>query len=70
MVVSALSAIFLVSIVDMWDAYSQPNGANTYGWGNAAALANSSSSFSTPHNVLPSALSVPLVLGGASGSGA
>lgn len=66
LVVSALSAIFLVSCIDMWDAYSG-SGANNElgGWASLAALANSTASLQTPHNILPSALAVPLTLGGA-----
>lgn len=68
LVISALTAIFIVSCIDLWDAYSQPDSGNGLGWGGLGALANSSSSLHTPHNVLPSALSVPLVLGGMGGS--
>lgn len=71
LVVSALTAIFLVSCVDMWDAYSQPGaGANSAGaWPGLAGLANSSASVQAPVNLLPQALAVPLALGGA-GTGA
>lgn len=66
--VSALSAIFLVSCVDMWDAYSQP-GAGSNSLDAWASLANSSASVQAPPNLLPQALALPLLLGGA-GAGA
>lgn len=68
LVVSALSAIFLVSCVDMWDAYSQP-GAGSNSLDAWASLANSSASVQAPPNLLPQALALPLLLGGA-GAGA
>lgn len=75
MVVSALSAIFLVSCVDLLDAYEASrhpagpgNGLDGGVWSGLAALANHSSSLVMPHNVLPAALNVPLVLAGAGGS--
>ena len=70
MVISALSAIFIVSCIDMWDAYEASRGRNGLlgapgPAGTWADLANATSSFAIPHNVLPGVLSVPLVLAGA-----
>jgi SPX domain protein involved in polyphosphate accumulation/uncharacterized membrane protein YidH (DUF202 family) len=73
MVVSSLTAIFLVSCVDLWDAYeaSRHSGggpSNSLDGGVWSSLANHSSSLSMPHNVLPSALNLPLTLAGAGGN--
>lgn len=72
MVISALTAIFLVSCVDLWDAWAGSHSAGGGGgggpnglWEGLTGLANSSSSLSTPASVLPQALGLPLAhLGG------
>ena len=68
-VIAALSAIFIVSCVDMWDSFHESNAAMNalLGRSGGVGVGGFTSSLSTPHNVLPSALSVPLVLGGAGG---
>ena len=78
-VIAALTAIFIVSCVDMWDAYQASKGHGPAGAAMNALLGRGggggvgggsyASSLNTPHNVLPSALSLPLVLGGAGGGG-
>lgn len=72
MVVGALSAIFIVSCVDIWDAYEASRGKNgpLGAWAAMEAVAGASSSVTPPHVVLPllpQALAVPLTLGGAGG---
>ena len=55
----------------MWDAYEAGKGSNgplTSSWAALDAVARSNSSIATPHNILPQALSVPLVLAGAGGA--
>ena len=69
MVVGALSAIFVVSCVDIWDAYESSRGKNgpLGAWATLEAMAAADSSVTPPHVVLPQALALPLTLGGAGG---
>jgi peptidoglycan/LPS O-acetylase OafA/YrhL len=67
LVTGALTAIFLVSCVDLWDAYEASRGKNgpLGGW---QALAAANASVATPHVALPQALALPLSLVGAGGA--
>lgn len=69
MVVSSLSAIFLVSCVDLWDAYqaSRSGGGGAPNATDAGAWAALDGSLAVPHTVLPAALRVPAWLGGGGG---
>lgn len=66
-----LCAVLYCLGADMWDAYRASQGKNGplggSTWGSMDALAAANSSIMTPHNILPQALSLPLVLAGAGG---